>query len=186
MPAAVPAHWSPERLATTILVNGDPDQFAALLPDEARTLAALEMGETKQLIYDCGSIRLRIRISREPDRREPAFVVPADAAAPIRLDAAQQLIALQAGRSTAFSRPPFAPTLYHRRQLVRLLAIADAARAGAAARDIAFGIVFPNTRLSAARDWKGSNEQRQTRRLTREAERMIDGGFWRLPCFAPE
>jgi hypothetical protein len=70
--------------------------------------------------------------------------------------------------------------------LARLLAIADAAQAGVQARDIAFGIVFPNTRLSAGRDWKGSNEQRQTRRLTREAERMIEGGFWRLPCFAPK
>jgi hypothetical protein len=173
-------------LATAIAIESDAKQFAALLTEDARLLAAFDDGEDKHLVFAYRDIRVRICLTAAQSHSKPVFVAPVDASAPIRLEAMQQFCALQTARPDAFSRSPFTPTLYHRRQLVRLLAIADAAEAGATARDIAFAIVFPNTKLSAARDWKGSSEQRQTRRLTREAERMIDGGFWRLPCFAPD
>jgi hypothetical protein len=44
-------------------------------------------------------------------------------------------------------------------------------------------VVFPNSEPLVGDDWRASSEQRQTRRLVAEAARMIDGGFWRLPCF---
>lgn len=118
-----------------------------------------------------------------PDRLEPAFVVPAIPAARTWLDAAQQFCALQVGDPKAFTRPPFTPTPYHLARLSRLLAVADAGAMGANARDIAFDVVFPHTTPLVGNDWRDSSEQRQTRRLIAEAARMIDGGFWRLPCF---
>jgi len=122
-------------------------------------------------------------VTAAPDRIEPAFVVPTGPTASARLDAAHQLCALQAGDREAFTRPPFTPTPYIRARLARLLAVADAAAMGATARDIAFKVVFPNSTPLGGNDWKSSSEQRQTRRLIAEAARMIDGGFWRLPCF---
>lgn len=88
------------------------------------------------------------------------------------------------GNPKAFTRPPFTPTRYDRARLSRLLAVADAGATGASARDIAFELVFPHSTPLAGDDWRDSSEQRQTRRLIAQAARMIDGGFWRLPCFA--
>src|SRR3546814_13819194 len=76
------------------------------------------------------------------------------------------------------------PTRYDRARLARLLAVADAGATGASSRDIAFGLVFPHSSPLGGNDWKASSEQRQTRRLIAQAARMIDGGFWRLPCYA--
>lgn len=88
------------------------------------------------------------------------------------------------GNPKAFTRPPFTPTRYDRSRLSRLLAVADAGAVGASARDIAFELVFPHSSPLGGNDWKDSSEQRQTRRLIALAMRMIDGDFWRLPCFA--
>lgn len=126
---------------------------------------------------------MRVCVTPSPARADPAYVVPTDSTAAIRLDAAQQFCALQAGRPKAFAKSPFTPTRYSRARLATLLAVADAGALGASARDIAFGVVFPNSERLVGDDWRASSEQRQTRRLVAEASRMIDGGFWRLPCF---
>ena len=147
-------------------------------------LAAFDDGDAQHLILSCGDIRLRVCITDAPERAEPAFVVPADPVAALRLEAARQLCALQIGNPIAFARPPFTPTRYDRARLARLLAVADAGALGANARDIAFELVFPHSTPLVGDDWRDSSEQRQTRRLIAQAARMIDGGFWRLPCFA--
>jgi hypothetical protein len=181
-----PAHWSPQKLAATIIFEGDVEHFMALLPDDMETIATLIASDQTHLILSGGHIRLRVCVTPLAARAEPIFIVPSNHGAPIRLATLQQFHALRSSKANASSLSPFALTPYHRQHLVRLLAIADAAEAGATAREIAFGIVFPNNQLDTARDWKGSSEQRQTRRLTREAERMVAGGFWRFPCFAPD
>lgn len=119
-----------------------------------------------------------------PERIEPAFVIPANPLAAHRLEAARQFTALQMWNPKAFTRPPFTPTRYDRARLARLLAIADAGATGASARDIAFELVFPHSSPLVGDDWRDSSEQRQTRRLIAQAAGMINGGFWRLPCFA--
>jgi hypothetical protein len=136
------------------------------------------------MILSCRDIRLRVCITAAPEGAEPAFVIPATSLAAHRLEAARQLTALQLGNPKAFTRPPFTPTRYDRARLARLLAVADAGATGASARDIAFELVFPHSTPLAGDDWRDSSEQRQTRRLIAQAARMIDGGFWRLPCFA--
>ncbi|MEQ1541823.1 MAG: DUF2285 domain-containing protein [Sphingorhabdus sp.] len=132
----------------------------------------------------CRDIRLRVCITQAPERTESAFVIPANSLAGLRLETARQLCALQLGNPKAFTRPPFTPTRYDRARLARLLAVADAGATGASARDIAFELVFPHSSPLGGNDWKDSSEQRQTRRLIAQAARMIDSGFWRLPCFA--
>lgn len=183
-PAAAPAHWSPQRLATTILIEGGVETFAELLPPHTETLATFDDGDAQHLILSCRNIRLRVCITAAPGRTEPAFVVPANSLAVHRLEAARQFTALQIGNLKAFTRPPFTPTRYDRARLARLLAVADAGAVGASARDIAFEVVFPHSTPLVGDDWRDSSEQRQTRRLIAQAARMIDGGFWRLPCFA--
>src|SRR3546814_2571758 len=51
--AAAPAHWSPERLATTILVEGSIEGFADLMPRDTETLATLDDGDALHLILSC-------------------------------------------------------------------------------------------------------------------------------------
>jgi hypothetical protein len=165
------------------LVEGDARKFAAQLPDEATVLATFRSGAAEHLVLSFRDTRLRVCVTAAPNRSQPAFVIPTVAAAPAWLDAAKQFCAFQAGDLTAFARSPFKPTLYQRARLSRLLAIADASAIGANARDVAFDIVFPNSTPLDGNDWRSSSEQRQTRRLIAEAARMIDGGFWRLPCF---
>ena len=153
------------------------------MPPHTETLAAFDDGEVQHLILSCRNIRLRVCITT-PDRAEPAFVIPANSFATRRLEAARQLTALQNGNPRAFTRPPFTPTRYDRARLSRMLAVADAGATGASARDIAFELVFPHSSPLVGDDWRNSSEQRHTRRLIAQAVRMIDGGFWRLPCFA--
>ena len=135
-------------------------------------------------MVEVNGIRLRICVTHAPERNSTSFVVPFGAGSSIRLATAQGLCALLQGSGAAFTRPPFAPTPYHRSRLIQLLAVADAVAGGATVRDIAFAIVFPNTTRLEGKDWRASNEQRQTRRFVADAARMIDGGFWRFPCFA--
>lgn len=155
-----------------------------MLPPDTETLAAFDDGDVRHLILSCRDIRLRVCITQAPARAEPAFVIPATPLAAHRLDATRQFTALQMRNPKAFARSPFKPTRYDRARLARLLAVADAGATGASARDIAFELVFPHTIPLAGDDWRDSSEQRQTRRLIAQAARMIDGGFWRLPCFA--
>jgi hypothetical protein len=165
------------------LIEGDAAQFANLLPDDAGELSRFDDGFRHHLIFACQGFRLRVCVTTSSVRSDLAFVVPVGPAAAIQIDTAQQFCALQAGSAKAFARSPFTPTRYSRVRLATLLAVADAGAAGASARDIAFGVVFPHSEPLAGDDWRASSEQRQTRRLVAEAARMIDGGFWRLPCF---
>lgn len=174
----------PERLATTILVEGGIEHIAELLPPHTETLATFDDGEAHHLILSCHDIRLRVCVIQALERTEPAFVIPANPLSAHRLEAARQLTALQMGNPKAFTRPPFTPTRYDRARLSRLLTVADAGAIGASARNIAFELVFPHSPPLGGNDWRDSSEQRQTRRLIAQAARMIDGGFWRLPCFA--
>ena len=145
-------------------------------------IAAFNRYPAQHLVIEVAGVRLRLCVTA-PERTPPAFVVSCGADSAIRLAAAQGLCALLQGNAAAFSRPPFAPTPYHRSRLIQLLAVADAVAGGATVRDIAFGIVFPNSTRLDGKDWRASNEQRQTRRFVADAVRMIDGGFWRFPCF---
>jgi hypothetical protein len=154
------------------------------MPRDTETLATLDDGDALHLILSCRDIRLRVCITSALERTELAFVIPANCLAERGLEAARQLTALQRGNPKAFTRPPFTPTRYDRARLARLLAVADAGATGASARDIAFELVFPHSSPLGGNDWRDSSEQRQTRRLIAQAARMIDGGFWRLPCFA--
>jgi hypothetical protein len=134
-------------------------------------------------VIEAQGIRLRLCCIAASERTAPAIVVPYDSDSAIRLATAQALCALSQSSIAAFTRPPFAPTPYHRSRLIQLLAVADAVAGGATVRDIAFSIVFPNSTRLEGKDWRASNEQRQTRRFVADAARMIDGGFWRFPCF---
>lgn len=148
-----------------------------------RIVAIFNDRATQHAVIEVAGIRLRLCVTDTRERSPTSFVTPFGADSAIRLAAAQGLCALLQGNAATFTRPPFAPTPYHRSRLIQLLAVADAIAGGATVRDIAFGIVFPNSTRLDGKDWRASNEQRQTRRFVADAARMIDGGFWRFPCF---
>ncbi|MBL0923451.1 MAG: DUF2285 domain-containing protein [Sphingomonadaceae bacterium] len=107
----------------------------------------------------------------------------ADPMAQTRLEAALLFATLQASKPASKLCPRFAPSRYQRTRLSQMLAIADARASGASARDIASGLIFRNAISLDGRNWANSSEQRQTRRMLAETAAMIDGGFWRFPCF---
>ena len=72
------------------------------------------------------------------------------------------------------------PTAYQHLRFVQFLAIHDALEAGASARDLAFGLVFPNHRPIASAIWKGSGERRHVLRLIAEARLLVSGGYRKL------
>jgi hypothetical protein len=55
--------------------------------------------------------------------------------------------------------------------------IDDALAEGASAREIAFGIVFPNHAVLVGAMWKGSSERRHAMRLIASARRLVCAGY---------
>jgi hypothetical protein len=105
-------------------------------------VAEHQTDSSRHIVVAVGDFRFRLCIPTNPNRGPPAFVIPDDNSASVRLQATRAFCEWRKGRVGQLNRPPFAPTPYHRRHISRLIAIADAQTAGASARDIAFGIFF--------------------------------------------
>jgi len=65
------------------------------------------------------------------------------------------------------------PSSRQRIRLAQLLIIDDALAEGASARDIVFGIVFPNHAVLVGAMWKGSSERRHAMRLIAAPRRLV-------------
>jgi hypothetical protein len=105
-----PAHWSPQKLAATIIFEGDVEHFMALLPDDMQTIATLIASDQTHLILSGGHIRLRVCVTPLAARAEPIFIVPSNHGAPIRLATLQQFHALRSAKANASSLSPLALT----------------------------------------------------------------------------
>lgn len=97
----------------------------------------------------------------------------------MRIAAAFRLQRLTSGNRIGADRAAF-PTPNQRARYTGLLRIHDALEAGASARDLAFGLVFPNHRPLAGAIWKGSGERRHVLRLIADTRRLIATGYRRL------
>ncbi len=64
-----------------------------------------------------------------------------------------------------------------------MLAMLDARNEGAGSHDLAFQLVYPNSRRLTGAQWKASGERRHTLRLLRTAQTLRDGGYRTLPGF---
>lgn len=64
-----------------------------------------------------------------------------------------------------------------------MLAMLDAREAGATIRELAFTLVYPNSRLLRGAEWKASGEKRHVLRLLRSALTLRGGGYRAFPGF---
>ncbi|MBB5720135.1 hypothetical protein FHR23_003097 [Stakelama sediminis] len=112
----------------------------------------------------------------------PAFLIPDDKFTPLRSEALNRLQLALGGRSPPKPSPHFSPSTYQCRRLANMLAMLDAREAGATIRELAFTLVYPNSRLLRGAEWKASGEKRHVLRLLRSALKLR-GGYRTFPGF---
>ena len=106
-----------------------------------------------------------------------AFLVPDDAFASMRSEALYRFQLARAGRRAALQTSNISPSEYQRRRLANMLAMLDGREAGATIRELAFTLVYPNSRLLRGAEWKASGEKRHVLRLLRSALKLRGGGY---------
>ena len=126
------------------------------------------------VVIDADGMRQRLWLHDCEPGMTLSIALPMVGEAPL-LAAASARHYLSTGRATA--NPALQPTEFQRQRLALLLAIFDAAQAGASNRAIGTGIVYPRLAGLSAQAWKASSERRHTQRLIAEAEAMVSGGF---------
>lgn len=161
-----------------IIEAEDPGQ-AFPLPSGSNPLVDIATGKERHIVAAHGTARLRLCVRHAPSRPVPTYAIPRDSACALRLDAASHLQRMTRGDRITTSRAAL-PTPNQRIRYAGLLGIHDALEAGASARDLAFGLVFPNHRPLAGAMWKGSGERRHVLRLIADARRLIGAGYRRL------
>jgi hypothetical protein len=161
-----------------IIEAEDPGQ-AFPLPSGSNPLVDIATGEERHIVAAHGTARLRLCVRHAPSRPVPTYAIPCDAACVLRLAAASRLQRVMRGDRIAVGRTAL-PTPNQRARYTGLLRVHDALEAGASARDLAFGLVFPNHRPLAGAIWKGSGERRHVLRLIADARRLIGAGYRRL------
>lgn len=113
------------------------------------------------------------------DQNPMAVILPRDEFFVTRCNAGMRFDRWLSGLPPARSHPPWAPTLFQRRRLDRLLAVLDARQSGTAptSYDVAIKVLFPRLALARGNAWKASNERRQTLRALEQARLLVDGGY---------
>ena len=178
-PREHPALWSPDTAPDVVIVEvADPSLAIPLQPDAEPLVESATITE-RNLVYAQGTARLRLCVRLVPARAVPAISIPCDATCALRLAATSSLQRVMRGDRIAAGRTAL-PTTNQRMRYIRLLRIHDALEAGASARDLAFGLVFPNHRPLAGAIWKGSGERRHVLRLIADARRLVATGYRRL------
>jgi len=178
-----PAHWSPEVLGTTIIqTNAKPAE--RLLSDlSSSTVHSCACSDGLHYVLTSTFGRYRLWQSDLAVGLSPAFLIPDDALASLRSEALYRFQLACAGQRAAFQTSNFSPSEYQRRRLANMLAMLDAREAGATIRELAFTLVYPNSRLLRGAEWKASGEKRHVLRLLRAALKLRDGGYRGFPGF---
>lgn len=116
-----------------------------------------------------------------PGAAMSGYFVPSDRWVQIRLDAIEEFDAACRQPRHATSDFALRPSVYQQRRLMLLLNILDATHASdgtfATIRQIAEKVVYRNTDLGRAIEWKTSSHRRQTQRLINEARFLVEGGY---------
>lgn len=171
-----PALWSPEIAPDVVTLDASDWAGAIPLPPGSEPLVEFASDTERHTVVAIASARLRLCVRRVPDLPIPTLTIPCDPSCPLRLAAATRFQRVTQGKRLNVDRSAV-PTTYQRARWVQFLALHDALQAGASARDLAFGIVFPNHRPLKGAEWKGSGERRHVLRLTAAARRLVAGGY---------
>ena len=149
------------------------------MPPGSAPLVKLHIKAELHMVVAHGAARIRLCLCEVPVRLVPTFVIPCDAGASLRLAAAAHYE--RTGRSRRRVAPRLAlPSHFQRSRYVQFLRLQDGLDAGASARDLAYGLIFPNHLPLAGPTWKGSGERRHVQRMIASARRLVNGGYRRL------
>lgn len=178
-PLEAPAHWLQPACDAVVVLGRAPPGFAgaARVEQLVAPIAAHDDGGQRHLVIDVKGARQRLWLL------DFAPGVPLTIALPMAGEAA--LLAATSAREAfandrAVANPAVDPTEFQRQRLAMLVAIFDAAQAGASNREIGTGIIYPRLAGLGAQAWKASSERRHTQRMISEAEAMVSGGYRRL------
>lgn len=121
---------------------------------------------------------LRIWLRGTPPGIPLAAIIPCDAMAGLRMQAASRLHHWLAGYA-ASAIPAFRPTDYQAQRLAMLIAILDLRSIAptVTSHEVARRLVYPRLSIGRGATWKASAERRRTQRLIREAEALMAGGY---------
>lgn len=168
--------WHPATAAAVVPLASAPAGVPGIaLPASAILTISHTDLDGKYLVVDAGETRHRLWITAGAIG-DPLIILLSPSRDPLRIGAADAARALLAGGVVT---PPaaLAPSAFQRHRLTILLAVLDAALAGASARQIGHGIVYPRLAGQSAAAWKASSERRQVQRLIAEAKSMMTGGY---------
>lgn len=140
--------------------------------------------EGRHLVLGDGKKRHRVLVT-PPGSEGSGYFAPRDLWVRTRLAAIEAFDSTFPQSSHAKSNDLLLPSLYQKRRLTLLLNILDAMHRSdsglATTREIAQTVVYRNTDLGRAIEWKSSSHRRQTQRLINEARIMVEGGYrWLL------
>lgn len=180
---AEPALWAPEASVYTIileekrggecaapLVNADwPDVLVDRMLSGGRYLVIADKDGPHHVWLRAGRAAASL-----------AYVIPRDAAAELRFEAARRLERRLIGAPPIRALAGHRPSRFQRHRLHQLLAIIDAFDRWATTYEIAREIVYPAMTIGRGAEWKSSSERRHTQRLIDEARELVNGGYRRL------
>ena len=177
----MPAAWSASLCPDVVILDAasasgpgamrlDPARWSQRLFDR---LAA----DGRHLILAHGDALLRVWLRCEQPDMPLAAVIPFDALAGLRMQAASRCRHWLAGDMSA-AMPAGRPTAYQAQRLAMLLAILDLrSRAPLSSHEVARRLVYPHLSIGRGSAWKSSPERRRTQRMIREAEALRDGDY---------
>lgn len=178
-PRENPALWSPDVAPDVVVLDVPGPAHSVTLPPGCEPIADATNDAERHLVLAQGHARLRLCVRHAPHVVSPSLSIACDVSCALRLAAAIRLERVTGGTRLRLDRVAM-PTRYQRIRFVHHLALHDALEAGASARDLAFGLVFPNHRPLAGAIWKGSGERRHVLRLIADARRLVEGGYRNL------
>jgi len=172
--------WRPEEIPYVVLIGPAPHQFPSeqtidpdRLPD---VIARFPAGDGLHLVIGRGRKILRLRFEPGPTCYG-AILLPPEIHGRIRADTSLWFLRWLRGDVHNPSPEGAWLTPFRRHRLKTLLRLLDQRRSGASPRQIAEALIDPALGSLSAAAWADSAERRKLRRWTREAERLVGGGY---------
>lgn len=174
---AAPALWRPECASQVVSLAPAPQTLPGAAPlGEVAPIADLASPTSRDLVVAHDGVRHRLHVVGGMCDA-PLAILLAPLGDPLRVAACDAARRMLAGRRIAEPRSALRPSPVQRRRLVLLLAVLDAARAGAGNRAIGTRIVYPWITDIGAAAWKASSERRRVQRLVAEARHLAASGY---------
>jgi len=177
-----PIFWRPDVFPGTVIVAPGPESFSADCP---LSLASLdqstgdhESGGYLALPDPEGCVYLSLSPCKNGEY--PAVILPLDEIAELRLEAAARLLRRLSGRLGGPLPNGLRLTQQRRLRMIQRLHALDFHLAGASPREIATALIDADAVKLRAVEWKDSAARTKAKRLVKEAQALMTGGYRKL------